>query len=311
MGPPTFTVDMSAVVWIVTSTGGLRADMGIVPWTDLDAIDKVRVDLVPCASPRQKRGCWPDWLHQAAQDADFDLASSWDRKAEYRIIGLARLSSRCLVLHRGPLTNPYREGRLLLDIYRDPLDSFLLKVVDSVELVEPIAVKLRRRQGRQRHNIFICLLLLLLWRSAFYVARSSLEPAIGPDLSKQLFYPLLPDGYSTALSDGTLLGEKLREWRCDGSESRLLAQLLPDPIASLIVKGFFHLTLALARSPLHAELFPGDVPSKEWVDASKPLHMQALGWGGQGDIPQAQRANEHKQTRRIATTKNNRLRVWA
>ena len=306
MGPPTFTVDMSAVVWIVTSTGGLRADMGIVPWTDLDAIDKVRVDLVPCASPRQKRGCWPDWLHQAAQDADFDLTSSWHRKAEYRIIGLARLSSRGLMLHRGPLTNPDREGRLLLDIYRDPLDSFLLKVVDSVELVEPIAIKLRRRQGRQRHNIFICLLLLLLllWRSAFDVARSSPEPAIGPDLPKQLFYPLLPDGYSTALSDGTLLGEKLREWRCDGSESRLLAQLLPDPIASLIVKGFFHLTLALARSPLHAELFPGDVPSKEWVDASKPLHMQALGWGGQGDIPQAQRANEHKQTRRIATTKN-------
>ena len=117
----------------------------------------------------------------------------------------------------------------------------------------------------------------------FDVARLRLDPAIGPDLDKQLFYPLLPDHFSTVLGDGTLLADKLREWRCEAAADCLLAQLIPDPIASLVVKGYFHTTLVLARTPLLAELFPGDVPPKEWVEASKPLHMQALGWvGGRG-----------------------------
>ena len=142
---------MSSVVWIATCTHSLRANVDVVPWGDFDAIDKVRVDLVPCASRRQQRGCWPDWLHERAQDAGHDLSAVADihrgGHVRYSIVGLARLTSRGLILHRGPLTNPDREGRLLLDMYRDPLDSVLLKVVDSVDLVEPIPVKLRRRQG--------------------------------------------------------------------------------------------------------------------------------------------------------------------
>ena len=133
----------------------------------------------------------------------------------------------------------------------------------------------------------------------FGVARLRLDPAIGPDLDKQLFYPVLPDHYSTVLGDGTLLADKLREWRCEAAEDRLLAQLMPDPIASLMVKGYFNTTLVLARAPLLAELFPGDVPSKEWVEASKPLHMQALGLGGgvpPTNVFQTQRASDDEHT---------------
>ena len=60
------------------------------------------------------------------------------------------------------------------------------------------------------------------------------------------------------------------------------------------------------------KLFPGDVPSKEWADASKPLHMKALGWGGG-------KAIFLKHSERTSTSKhdvsqqqtNNRLHVWA
>ena len=153
---------MSSAVWIATCTHGLRANLNIVPWGDLDAINKVRADLVPCASRRQKGGCWPDWLHEQAQEAGHDLSAvvNGHRSGDvrYYIVGLARLTSRGLTLHRGPLTSPDREGRLLLDVYRDPLDSVLLKVVDSVDLVEPIPVKLRRRQGKtsgERRHLFL------------------------------------------------------------------------------------------------------------------------------------------------------------
>ena len=122
----------------------------------------------------------------------------------------------------------------------------------------------------------------MLWLSIFDVARRRIEPVIIPELAKQLFYLLLPDHYSSALVDGNLPCEKLQELLCEGSESHFLAPLLPVPIASLIVKGYFHTALVLARSPLLAEVFSGDVPGKEWVGASEPLHMQALGRVGGG-----------------------------
>ena len=141
--------------------------MDFVAWGSLDAIDKVRVELVPCANQRQRLGHWPEWLHEQAQGSDVDLTPVPREvhkagAAGYRIIGLARLSSRGVILHRGALTNPDREGRLLLDVYRDPLDSLLLKVVDSVALLEPINVEFRQRQGRQRLGILFCFVFVVV-----------------------------------------------------------------------------------------------------------------------------------------------------
>ena len=96
------------------------------------------------------------------------------------------------------------------------------------------------------------------------------------DLESQLFVPVLPGEYCATLSDGTSLEDKLQEWRVAGQLDTLLAQLLPQPFASLVARGHFHTTLASVRINCIRNLFSNNALGEEWVASSRALHMEVV-----------------------------------
>ena len=51
-----------------------------------------------------------------------------------------RLTHRGTMFHNGPLTKWTEEGLMLLETYQDPLDAGIVKIIDAIELSEPIMV---------------------------------------------------------------------------------------------------------------------------------------------------------------------------
>ena len=130
---------MSAVVWIVSPSGPLRSTLRLATWSDRDAevADPARIEILPQAVPA--------WLRQAADAAGIDVSltsSRWtgSERLEFQLIGLARLSGRGMLLNDGPLVNPDKEGRFLLDLFRNPMDGAIAKVIDAVQLQAPIKI---------------------------------------------------------------------------------------------------------------------------------------------------------------------------
>ena len=287
-----FAFRMSSVVWVVAPEH-LRCTCSLAPWGRQDDVIKARVELRP--AKREGEDPWPDWFRQGCSAARVELPSPISHhfgeyeNGSFKLIGLARLTSRAIQTHQGPLMNPDREGRLLLDTFHNPMDAALVKVIDFVKLMTPMIIKDRqvhRRDKRHRcktnknsngnsnnknnnstNNPY------------WYDARRSTTP-ISASLVHQLFLPAFPESFSiagTLLDDGTLLNERLQEWRVDESKmDNLLAHFLPAPFGSMIVAGYYFSTIVLGRSIQLPDLFSVDVPSAQWIAESKALHMQAF-----------------------------------
>ena len=165
-------VAMSSVVWIAAPCGlPLRNTVSFAPFDDLDNVRSDRVDLFPLVANGNAQ--WPSWVLDAAASASVELPLPRLRKTTleekhqggYHLIGLARLSSRGISFHRGPLTDPDREQRFLLDLYHNPLDCAFVKVIDSAVLSTSIFVRYREYQRSSsrcsfvniKRNICLCL----------------------------------------------------------------------------------------------------------------------------------------------------------
>jgi hypothetical protein len=92
-------------------------------------------------------------------------------------------------------------------------------------------------------------------------------------LKHHLFYPILPDDFSPALSNGVSLAETLDEWGVSATES-LLAQWLPSPVGDLLAQGLLSTTITVGRSNCIDKLFKADVPSMEWRHSAAPVHIR-------------------------------------
>ena len=297
-----FALLMASVVWIVVpdDRASLRCTCRFAPWDRQDDVTiKARVVLVPPKVGGEVP--WPDWLRQSCADARVELpdpakfgsrqrtaGTSVNPGSTFSVVGLARLTSRAVQTHQGPLMNPDREGRLLLDTFHSPMDSALVKVIDSVKLMTPIAIK--NRHVHRRNNRHGCKQQISNSNGNSHNnnsinntyrddGRQSTTP-ISAALNDQLFLPAFPESFSIAgilLEDGTFLKDRLHEWRIDDSKmGDLLAQLLPEPFGTLIAAGYYFSTIVLGRSIQLPHLFPVDVPSAQWITESKALHMQAL-----------------------------------
>ena len=85
-------------------------------------------------------------------------------RAQYHIVGLMRVTHRGSTWNEGPLTSWSSEGKMLMDVYKQPIDGGILKVVGALELSEPFLVKDREKveqvqpDGRNRKStrMFIC-----------------------------------------------------------------------------------------------------------------------------------------------------------
>ena len=153
-----FALLMASVVWIVVpdDRASLRCTCRFAPWDRQDDVTiKARMVLVPPKVGGEVP--WPDWLRQGCADARVELpdpAKFRTAGSTFSVVRLARLTSRAVQTHQGPLMNPGREGRLLLDAFHSPMDSALVKVIDSVKLMTPIAIK--NRHAHRRNNRHGC-----------------------------------------------------------------------------------------------------------------------------------------------------------
>ena len=158
-------IEMTSVVWIImTSVVWIAAplpdsrpfhqNLKFAPWDRPDDVLNDRVLL--CPPLVDGKILWPDGLYEVATEAGVDLLQSLPLAIygqHIRLIGLARLSSRGVQLHQGPLTNPERESRLLLDIFHHPMDAASVKVIDRVELANPIEFRHRAFQTARSSRI--------------------------------------------------------------------------------------------------------------------------------------------------------------
>ena len=148
-----FAIIMSSVVWIVVPQGSsiMRPTCKFVPWDRQDDVTSARAELLPPKRPGEIQ--WPDWLRQACDSAEVGLPHVTKGKkvnaATFEVVGQERSTQRAMQRHQGPLTNPDREGRLLLDVYADPMDSALVKVIDSAKLKTPIVITNRQPHERR------------------------------------------------------------------------------------------------------------------------------------------------------------------
>ena len=127
--------------------------------------------------------------------------------------------------------------------------------------------------------VFVCLFSACYYRE-FENSRGQdhwrSHPQIRGELDSLLFVPVLPETYGTVLADGvSTIESKLREWRVQDGPDSLFAQIMPEPVASLIARGHFATTLLLGRCKLTASLFPDHALLQECVASAKPLHVQA------------------------------------
>ena len=152
-------------------------------------------------------------------------------------------------------------GELLQQVFRQPMDSILFKVIEVMPLqtpvvfthVKPTSLASGKTSSKSSYGI----------RSYQQVLR------------QQVFYPLIPGDADLTMASGEHADQVLAEWGCPHGCQDLLAQMQPNPIGPLLVKEAFSHTLVLARSPLVAHIFPGlGVPPTQWLDGTKPLHWR-------------------------------------
>ena len=120
-------------------------------------------------------------------------------------------------------------GELLQQVFRQPMDSILFKVIEAMPLQTPIVFTHVKPSARRT---------------------STGISAYKMPLRSQVFYPLVPGDADLTMASGEHADQVLAEWGCPHGCQDLLAQMQPNPIGPLLIANAFSHTLVLARSPL-------------------------------------------------------------
>ena len=70
-----------------------------------------------------------------------------------QLLGLVRLTHRDTLWNAGPTTIWGQKAQVLIETYRHPTDAGAVKVVDAVQLAEPISIQRRQLGGKDPSNI--------------------------------------------------------------------------------------------------------------------------------------------------------------
>ena len=151
-----------AVVWICAQAtrdggSGLPASYFTIRFRESEEQDSL-VSQRAWSLPQRRGPEWPSWFLDRARtlnfgrdtlDPAFMKSEGFERNhtrrcLKYKVLGVARLT------HRGMLTWEEgaqwdKEGCLWRDLYHDPLDAVLAKVVDVAVLADPVSID--RRHG--------------------------------------------------------------------------------------------------------------------------------------------------------------------
>ena len=197
------TAVMASAVWIAHVPGVvLRKNVAFARWGDLDNPDPPKRLWVGLGDDSQQ---WPPWLLARMKDIDVEMPTRpKTSKPDLRIIGIAQLTPRGIETHQGPLTNWDAEGKLLLQMHHNPLDSCKVKVLDAAMLREPIYVKMSQRARADGRS------------SARVEAKIT---AIGKGFRSNIFKPVLPPDVDFVLEDGLSIKQKMTAWKVAGGLS--------------------------------------------------------------------------------------------
>ena len=154
---PPLLHDSMAVVWVVSLNRKGQAPRYLIrqsfkPYHELVAEGD---DPESVASREYFRPDWsqsPGWFNERMEKSDLEPISNTSEKLEWTIIGAMRLTHRGAIFHSGPVTKWTEEGIMLLETYRDPLDAGIVKIIDAIELSEPIVVGPREFVD-ERHSL--------------------------------------------------------------------------------------------------------------------------------------------------------------
>ena len=180
----------------------LRKNVAFVRWGDLDNPDPPKRLWVDLGDDSQQ---WTPWLLARMKDIDVEMPTRQKTsKLELRIIGIAQLTPRGIETHQGPLTNWDAEGKLLLQMHHNPLDSCKVKVLDAARLREPISVKMSQRAWADPRS------------SKGLMAKTTV---IGKGFRSNIFKPVLPPDVDFVLEDGLSIKQKMTAWKVAGGLS--------------------------------------------------------------------------------------------
>ena len=135
---------MHSAVWIVGVDHVPLQSLDFVPLQQSDQIVRRRARIKLSESE------WPPWFANAVSEADVPQVAG----SRFKIYGVARLTARGALLQSGSLFNPGREGKLLMDMFLQPADAALFKIVDAVSLRDPIEIARRKTTSFRQRSIF-------------------------------------------------------------------------------------------------------------------------------------------------------------
>ena len=140
---------MISALWIVGVDHVPLQKLNFVPLQQSDQVARKRVGITLSE--------WPQWFKDNLSDADVDLPISGRIVAAgYKIYGVAKISARGALLHSGEsLFKPSREGKLLMDMFHQPADAALFKIVDAASLMQPIEITRRRTASVRQRLCFL------------------------------------------------------------------------------------------------------------------------------------------------------------
>ena len=144
---------MATVVWIAAPTRVPRPTVSVAQRGQAEKFENQRIAL---EFPKHR----PPWLVERLEGGEIDVVGGYTGrgKQDVQLWGMAKVSYTNIRFHSGPLSKPDEEGKLLLNIFQNPLDSALLEVEDAVSFVEPIIVT-HRKTDAHRHRLALCVLL--------------------------------------------------------------------------------------------------------------------------------------------------------
>ena len=195
-------LEMAAVVFIASVRDvSLRIGADFVGWNDFENIQHERVHLLPPVLEHEVQ--WPGWLLTSAASGGVQLPSCSHTmgKQEVQLIGLARVTLRGMKMDQGPLTTWDQEGTFLRQLYRQPLDGCLVKVIDAVLFETPVPIT--RRQPSTRAGLI---------SHKDVEARGRALPRVTADPRQQIFVPCIPTGSEFKLQGGAPVSDKLAQW---------------------------------------------------------------------------------------------------
>ena len=132
---------MITAVWVASPERAPRGSIRVAPWGQLEQAQTRRPHLVPTIMQGQSQ--WPEWLLERMSGESVDVPAIDHGRGGHQhlqLLGVAKLSARGVRFDLGLLFDADDESKVLLSIYRNPLDAALIKVTDAAPLLEPITV---------------------------------------------------------------------------------------------------------------------------------------------------------------------------